>query len=166
MRSIILFRHGKSDWEAKYNKDHERPLAKRGIKAAKKMGQLLSKRNETPDLLISSTALRARKTAELATNNGKWTADTKYEKLIYGGSVNTLLSILKKQNDMYKTICLVGHEPIFSSFVEKITNTKWIKFPTAAMAKIIFKTEKWDEIELKPEKCDMNWFIKPKDLDQ
>ena len=166
MRSIILFRHGKSDWEAKYSKDYERPLAKRGIKAAKKMGQLLSKRNETPDLLISSTALRARKTAELATNNGKWTADTKYEKLIYGGSVNTLLSILKKQNDMHKTICLVGHEPIFSSFIEKITNTKWIKFPTAAMAKIIFKTEKWDEIELKPEKCDMNWFIKPKDLDQ
>jgi len=166
MRSIILFRHGKSDWEAKYSKDHERPLAKRGIKAAKKMGQLLSKRNETPDLLISSTALRARKTAELATNNGKWTADTKYEKLIYGGSVNTLLSILKKQNDMHETICLVGHEPIFSSFIEKITNTKWIKFPTAAMAKIIFKTDKWDEIELKPEKCDMNWFIKPKDLDQ
>ena len=166
MRSIILFRHGKSDWDAEYSKDHDRPLAKRGIKAAKKMGQLLSKRNEAPDLLISSTALRARKTAELAKNNGKWAADTKYEKLIYGGSVNTLLSILKKQNDMHETICLVGHEPIFSSFIEKITNTKWIKFPTAAMAKIIFKTEKWDEIELKPEKCDMNWFIKPKDLDQ
>ena len=166
MRSVILFRHGKSDWDAKYSKDHDRPLAKRGIKAAKKMGKLLSKKNETPDLIISSTALRTRKTAELAKNNGKWTADTKYEKLIYGGSVSTLISLLKKQNDRHKTICLVGHEPIFSSFVEKITNAKWIKFPTGAMAKIIFKTEKWDEIELKPEKCDLHWFIKPKDLDQ
>jgi len=166
MMSVILFRHGKSDWDAKYSQDHDRPLAERGIKAAKKMGQLLSKKNETPDLLISSTALRARKTAEIAAKVGRWRADTKYEKLIYGGSVNTLLSILKKQNDRHKTICLVGHEPIFSSFVEKITNTKWIKFPTAAMVKIIFKIEKWDEIELKPEKCDINWFIKPKDLDQ
>ena len=166
MRSVILFRHGKSDWDAEYSKDHDRPLAKRGIKAAKKMGKLLSKKNETPDLIISSTALRTRKTTELATNNGKWAADIKYEKLIYGGSVSTLISLLKKQNDRHKTICLVGHEPIFSSFVEKITNTKWIKFPTAAMVKIIFKIEKWDEIELKPEKCDINWFIKPKDLDQ
>ena len=50
------------------------------------------------------------------------------EKLIYGGSVNTLISLLNKQNDRHNTICLVGHEPIFSSFVEKITNVKWIKF--------------------------------------
>ena len=38
MRSVIMFRHGKSDWDVDYGPDHDRPLAKRGIKAAKKMG--------------------------------------------------------------------------------------------------------------------------------
>ena len=36
MRSIIIFRHGKSDWDAIYDRDHDRPLSKRGIKASKK----------------------------------------------------------------------------------------------------------------------------------
>ena len=34
--SIIIFRHGKSDWNAVYGKDHDRPLSKRGINASKK----------------------------------------------------------------------------------------------------------------------------------
>ena len=39
MRSIIIFRHGKSDWDAIYDRDHNRPLSKRGVKASKKMGR-------------------------------------------------------------------------------------------------------------------------------
>ena len=35
MKSILLFRHGKSDWNANYKEDHDRPLSKRGIIAAK-----------------------------------------------------------------------------------------------------------------------------------
>ena len=66
MKSVILFRHGKSDWNANYNDDYERPLAKRGIKASKIMGQMLSNRNEIPDQIISSTSLRTRTTVELA----------------------------------------------------------------------------------------------------
>ena len=40
-RSIIIFRHGKSDWDATYSKDHDRPLSSRGIEASKKMGRFL-----------------------------------------------------------------------------------------------------------------------------
>ena len=43
--SIIIFRHGKSDWNAVYGKDHDRPLSKRGINASKKMGIFLKKNN-------------------------------------------------------------------------------------------------------------------------
>ena len=49
MKNLILFRHGKSDWLADYTLDHDRPLAIRGKKAAKKMGIYLSKRNERVD---------------------------------------------------------------------------------------------------------------------
>ena len=166
MKSVILFRHGKSDWNANYNDDHERPLAKRGIKASKIMGQMLSNRNEIPDQIISSTALRTRTTAELASEKGKWDSIIKFDKNIYGGSVETLISILRQQNNEKKIICLVGHEPTFSTFITKFGNSNLNKFPTAAMARIDFETEKWEKIELEVKKCSLNWFIRPKDLNQ
>ena len=66
MKSIIFFRHGKSDWYADYDVDHNRPLAKRGIKAAKKMGIFLSELGQLPDIAVSSTAIRAKTTVGLA----------------------------------------------------------------------------------------------------
>ncbi|SVD23980.1 uncharacterized protein METZ01_LOCUS376834, partial [marine metagenome] len=56
MRSVIMFRHGKSDWDADYGPDHDRPLAKRGIKAAKKMGKYLAGLDQVPHIVVSSTA--------------------------------------------------------------------------------------------------------------
>ena len=48
MKSIILFRHGKSEWNIDYDTDHSRPLASRGIKAAELMGIFLMEKDEIP----------------------------------------------------------------------------------------------------------------------
>ena len=161
-RSIILFRHGKSDWSTLYEKDHDRPLSKRGIQAAKKMGKYLSSIQQKPDLIISSTALRAKTTAELAKKFGKWDADLIFERNIYESSINDILSILARQDSKTKFICLVGHEPTFSYFISEMTKTNWIKFPTAAMARIDFQLENWDVIKLG--KGVLSWLKKPKEL--
>tara|TARA_X000000368_G_scaffold47269_1_gene33825 strand:- start:11 stop:511 length:501 start_codon:yes stop_codon:yes gene_type:complete len=166
MKSVILFRHGKSDWGANYDHDHERPLSKRGIRDAKKMGKFLSKKTEVPDLVISSTALRTRNTIELAAKDGGWLTKVKYEKSIYGASLDKLINILKRQDNKYQSICLVGHEPIFSSFIEKVKSQSIIKFPTAAIGKVSFDTKKWNEINLTSDKCELKWFFKPKEIDQ
>ena len=71
-KSVIIFRHGKSDWDAAFDSDHNRPVSKRGKKDAKKMGKYLNRIEQDPDLTISSTALRARDTAKLAMEYGKW----------------------------------------------------------------------------------------------
>ena len=166
MKSVILFRHGKSDWGANYDHDHERPLSKKGIRDVRKIGKFLSIKNEIPDLVISSTALRTRNTIELAVENGGWLAKLKYEKSIYEASLEKLINILKEQDNKYQSICLVGHEPIFSSFIEKVKSQSIIKFPTAAIGKVSFDTKKWNEINLTPNKCELKWFFKPKDIDQ
>ena len=64
--SIIIFRHGKSDWDTIYDKDHNRPLSKKGKNASKKMGTYLADINQVPDIVISSSAVRAKSTAEIA----------------------------------------------------------------------------------------------------
>ena len=117
MKSIILFRHGKSEWNTYYDSDHNRPLAPRGIKSAKKMGIFLSNKNQMPDLVISSTAVRARSTVELAMAEGNWPSAMVLESAIYGGPPTILLSIAQSQTDPIKSICFVGHEPNFSMFI-------------------------------------------------
>ena len=163
-KSVILFRHGKSDWDAKYDSDHDRPLAKRGIRDAKRMGKFLSKRAEVPELILSSTALRTRETTKLAMEAGNWNVDIKLEKKIYEASLEEIINIIKSQDDKYNSICLVGHEPIFSSIIRLIDNKKKMKFPTASMARIIFFTSNWKKILLDPDKCKLDWFYKPKSI--
>ena len=163
-RYIILFRHGKSDWNANYASDHERPVSKRGIKAAKKMGRYLSNIDQVPELIISSTALRALNTAEIAINAGKWSSKLVLEKQIYESNVETLISIISKQSNEYNSICLVGHEPTFSSFIERCNNSTWSRFPTASMAQINFNINSWYDIDLKF--GSLVWLIRPKELNQ
>ena len=164
LRYIILFRHGKSDWNVNYESDHERPVSKRGIKAAKKMGRYLSNIDQVPGLIMSSTALRALNTAEIAINAGKWSSDLVLEKKIYESSVETLKNIISKQNDKYNSICLVGHEPTFSSFIEGCNNSIWSRFPTASMARINFNINRWCDIDIKL--GSLVWLIRPKELVQ
>ena len=162
MKSVILFRHGKSDWDAPYMKDHDRPLSQRGVQAAKRMGKYLSKIQQVPELILSSTALRAKTTAELAKNFGEWDSILILERQIYESSLNDLLTILAMQNPKFSFICLVGHEPTFSHFISEMTKTSCDKFPTAAMARIDFQLEDWKE--LKSKQGTLSWLKKPKEL--
>ena len=161
MLSIIIFRHGKSDWDAIYDKDHNRPLSKRGIKAAKKMGNYLKQINQIPDVVISSSAIRAKNTAELAMNSGDWKSIFYIEPRIYGGSSEELLNIVQKINKKIKTVCLVGHEPICSSFISLCTFHSQ-RFTTASMATIDFEFKEWSEINFG--KGILNWIKSPKEI--
>ena len=124
MKTIILFRHGKSDWNAHFEDDHSRPINKRGKNAAKKMGKHLSDTKEIPELLISSTALRARETIELAAQSGNWKSECIFEPKIYGGLPNALIEIIKNINEKFNSVCLIGHEPNFSSFISKSSSSQ------------------------------------------
>ncbi len=162
MKSIILFRHGKSNWTADYVSDHDRPIAQRGILAAKKMGLHLSKNNLVPDKVVSSTARRAKETAKIAIKEGSWDRTLNFDESIYGGDVDDLVRIARSQNEQHLTLCLIGHEPTFSTFIAYSTNSEYIHFPTASMAKIDFKVNKWAEIKIGNGKLD--WLLKPKKI--
>tara|TARA_B100001250_G_scaffold391481_1_gene392375 strand:- start:909 stop:1397 length:489 start_codon:yes stop_codon:yes gene_type:complete len=161
MKSIIIFRHGKSDWDATYDRDHNRPLSKRGFKAAKKMGKYLEKINQIPEQVISSSATRTKKTAELAINHGSWNTTFSIESKIYGGSSKTLLGLIHFLDNKINSVCFVGHEPTCSSFISLCTFHSQ-KFTTASMAKINFKTNLWKEIEFG--NGILEWIKSPKEL--
>jgi len=162
MKTIILFRHSESGWNPTYGGDHERPLTKNGIEVAKKMGVYLSNIKAVPDLIISSTALRAKSTSELAKEEGGWDSDFKLEPEIYGGNLSFLIKLAQSQDNHIDSICFTGHEPYFSSFISKVTNQEHTYFPTASVAKINFMVSDWKNIDFCNAKLD--WLIKPQDL--
>ena len=159
--SIIIFRHGKSDWSATYGKDHDRPLSKRGIIASKKMGIFLKKKDQIPEIVISSSAIRAKTTSELAINAGNWNSNFYIDERIYGRSSAYLLELAKLIDDKHQSICFVGHEPTCSSFIS-LSTFHSARFKTASMAKINFSLNNWSEVEFGQGTLD--WIISPKEI--
>tara|TARA_B110000438_G_scaffold152998_1_gene147052 strand:+ start:12801 stop:13292 length:492 start_codon:yes stop_codon:yes gene_type:complete len=163
MKSVILFRHGKSNWDIDYGLDHERPLSNKGSRDAKTMGKYLAKLNQIPELVISSTALRAKTTAELSIKEGGWKSKFILEKKIYQSLPEDLLNILKLLKDDKNIVCLTGHEPTFSSFISLSTNSSWIPFTTASMARLDYKIDRWENIKFSIGK--LAWLRRPEELD-
>ena len=83
MKTLMLLSHGKSDWGAETGSDHERTLAPRGVKAAQMMGRMMSASDLTPDLVVSSSAVRALSTARLAAEAGEWSCPLEVTRDLY-----------------------------------------------------------------------------------
>src|SRR5580700_6638561 len=97
MRTLLLFRHGKSEWTSGGGDDRSRPLSSRGKKAARTMGRFLA-RGDTPDLALSSPAVRASETLRLAMAAGGWSCETATREALYDG-VPELLGELRVADD-------------------------------------------------------------------
>ncbi len=145
MKTLLLLRHGKSDWDTDYGADHERPLAKRGVKAAKRIGKFLTAIDEIPDLVVSSTAVRAATTADLASRAGGWDTEMSTTRDLYEASPAGVVDALRGLPDRVSSVMLVGHEPTWSSSVSVFTGAN-CRFPTAAVCRIDFERDRWADV--------------------
>ena len=145
MKTLLFLRHGKSDWDAPYDRDHDRPLAKRGRKDAKKMGKFITELDLEPDSIICSTALRARGTMERAKKAGNWESPVRLTEDLYHAYPDDLLREIRAEPDTTTTLMLVGHEPTWSETVSAFIDGGDLRFPTAALARIDMDILSWRE---------------------
>ena len=138
MAVLLLLRHAKSDWNAAYARDHDRPLNDRGIKAAKKIGLMLTRADHAPDLIITSSATRTLHTAQLAAEAGAWDAPIRSEPQLYGCGVDDMLSVIESAEDV-ETLMIVGHQPTCGSAISRLTGAS-VTVKTATVAAIEFPT--------------------------
>ena len=158
-KRIFIYRHAKSDWNASYSTDHDRPLAKRGIKSAKLIGKLLENSNQLPDLIITSTAIRAKQTLETSISEGNWNSKVIENESLYYDSYSEVFQILKDISEDYNSVMLVGHEPKCSSLCSYLVGGGQFVFPTAAIARIDFNETNWKSIE--PGYGSLRWLLQP-----
>ena len=146
MPGLILFRHGKSDWDADSpGGDAARPLARRGQKAAKRMGKFLARAGQAPDSAITSPALRAEDTLRLAMEGGRWRCAVRTAAALYDGGLSGLLAEVRNEPATTDVLLAVGHEPTWSEAVSAFIGGGDVGLPTAAMARIDFDVDGWEE---------------------
>jgi len=145
-KRIFIYRHGKSDWAAAYGSDHDRPLAPRGIKSAKIMGRMLGSSGQVPEIVVTSTALRAKQTLEISKEEGEWNCEVTENELLYYGSPEKILKLVKNLSDKYSSVMLVGHEPKCSTLTSHLIGGGVLTFKTATMARIDSNTVDWKNL--------------------
>jgi len=148
MKTLMLLRHAKSSWKDSEIADHDRPLNKRGKKDAPQMGRLLSKEGLVPDLILSSTAVRARETAKAVAKASSYKGPTELLESLYLGTAGKILSEAQSHTpDSVGRLLLVGHNPGMEDLVE-ILSGKREAFPTAALAIFEVGIDGWKALEL------------------
>lgn len=141
-----MFRHAKSDWDADYDDDHARPLAARGVKAARKMGLWLTTVGLVPEQALSSTATRARQTLALAAEDGGWTGAARITDALYGASPEGVLHEIRQTSDDAASLVVVGHEPTHAQLVSLLIGGGHIEMKTGAVARIDLPVSRWADL--------------------
>jgi len=159
---LLIMRHAKSDWGAGLAGDRERPLAPRGVQAAKRMGKFLTRVGAAPDLILSSPAVRARTTAEFANKAGRWAAPMEIVPSFYGGGWADVVEAVLAAGDSAERILVTGHEPTWSDLVSVLTGGSLVAMPTAAIACVAVIGSSW--VRLGPNCAELRWHVNPRML--
>ncbi len=147
MKRLLVMRHAKSDWSAGVSLDHDRPLNRRGTKAARRMGRLLTEIDEVPELTITSSAVRARHTAELAAEAGAWGTPVEVEPDLYGTSVEGTLAVVAGAAESVDRLMIVGHQPTWGGVVFALTGAS-VQMKTATVAIVeLMLGRSWESVE-------------------
>jgi phosphohistidine phosphatase len=172
MKTLTLLRHAKSAWDDPVAHDFDRPLNKRGRRAARAVGVEMRAQRLRFDRVIASPAARVVETlADVAEGFGSPLGPV-YDKRVSLASVATLLEIVREADDGADHLLLVGHSPGLESLALLLTEGQAgdglrgqlaIKYPTGTVAEIALPVERWSEVAAGTGR--LQRFIRPRDLD-
>jgi phosphohistidine phosphatase len=148
MKSVLVLRHAKSSWKQPELADHDRPLNKRGKLDAPLMGRLLKREDLVPDIIISSTAIRARATAKAVAKASGYKGEIILNKSLYAAGPEAYLSVMHDLSDEYARALIIGHNPGLEELVEMLTGEIHL-MPTCSLAHVKICVDKWSDIDNK-----------------
>ena len=145
MKTLYLLRHAKSENLAPGSTDLDRTLKESGKRQAQDLGGFLKQQNLKLDLVLCSTAARARETSEIILSSAELPAEVHYEPAIYDAEPLSLLQLISKIRNDVNTVFLVGHNPGIEDLVRLLTN-RAEQISTCTLARISFDTDEWNKV--------------------
>ncbi|MBS1697712.1 MAG: histidine phosphatase family protein [Actinobacteria bacterium] len=143
MKTLLLARHAKSDWDVAGLRDHDRPLNDRGLRDAPAMARRLVDDGVRLRRIVSSTAVRARSTA--AAYAAAFEVAVAEDPQLYAASARTILRVAATLPDDVDVAMLVGHNPGMADAVAELTGSD-VEFPTCAVAECRVDVGSWSEL--------------------
>jgi phosphohistidine phosphatase len=167
-RTLYLLRHAKSSWQAPALADRDRPLAPRGIRAATRMEEYIRDQKVRPDLVVCSSATRARQTLDLV-RPALGDAPVEMDPGLYAASADAILDRLHRLAGSVRSVLVVGHNPGLQDLAVHLAaggrrlDELTAKFPTGAFATLVFENDSWSSID----ECDgeLAGYAVPRELD-
>jgi phosphohistidine phosphatase len=171
MKTLTLLRHAKSTWNDPVARDFDRPLNKRGRKAAHAVGRAMRSGGLRFDRVIASPALRVTETLDGLAEGYGGPLDPVYDQRVYLASPATLLDLIHEVPDATETLLIVGHNPGLESLTLLLTaddgdalrSEVAVKYPTATLAEISLPVDHWREVARGMGR--VTRFVRPRDLD-
>jgi phosphohistidine phosphatase len=161
---LYLLRHAKSSWKDHGLADHDRPLAPRGRRAAKAIGRHLRAEGIEPELVLCSSAKRARETLErIGLERGQ------IEPELYRAGPDALLARLQGVPAGVESVMLIGHNPAMQQLALLLAapgpelRELEEKFPTGALATLAFRGPDWRTLDRGT--AELVGFVRPRDLE-
>ena len=168
MKRLYLLRHAKSSWKDASLADHDRPLSGRGRRAAKAIGRYMREQDIEPELVLCSTAQRARETlarVEPALGGGA----VKVERRLYGARAEVLIARLRRLSPDLGSVMLIGHNPELQVLALELARPAPMRasvaerYPTGALVTLQLAGDDWRE--LGQGSCELTAFVRPRELE-
>jgi len=145
MKHLLIMRHAKSSWDDTNLTDRDRPLNKRGFRDAPRMGRWLAEQNLRPELILSSTAIRAMETAKLVAAEFAEPPRIEFDSNLYLATSSTWRATIPIYADKEQLLLIVGHNPGLENLFQDLVGL-YETIPTAAILHLRLKCDRWDEI--------------------
>ena len=170
MKTLILMRHAKSSWKDRTLDDHDRPLKKRGRKAAPVMARWLEERGLVPDVVLCSSARRTCETLERMRAAAPSLPEPRVSRGLYEAGPAALLGAVQALPASCGTVLLIGHQPGLGELLRLLAGRlrsaelrrAFEKFPTAAAAVLEANVAAWTD--LRAECAEFASFAAPREL--
>jgi phosphohistidine phosphatase SixA/CHAD domain-containing protein len=151
MKKLLLLRHAKSSRDDPALDDFDRPLARRGEKAAPRIGRYLRDTIGWPDLVMCSAAARTRRTWDLAAGKTGAGVPVRALRALYMAAPERLLASIRRAPDGVESLAVVGHNPGLQELAIRLCaggraaalRRLTEKFPTGALAEIHLDVTRW-----------------------
>jgi phosphohistidine phosphatase len=164
-RTVILLRHGKSNWSDSTLADIDRPLAPRGERASRKLAKYIRRKRIQPALVLYSPSLRTRQTLEAVRASLGKRCTVEVVPQLYRASEQELLEQLQALPESVSSVMLIGLHNLALVLASRGAHLSQLeeKFPTCALATLVFRSEGWTA--LGPDAAELVDYVVPRQLD-
>lgn len=150
MKDLLMIRHSKTEMMA--DSDMERELTEQGMASAVTLGRMFNESGISADMIVSSPAARAKKTAQLIARGIRYQESAIVtEDILYHATPEEIVSFVKHFDKDVKSLIIVGHNPIILKAINLLGNERVARLQTSHAVKFQFDTDSWEDVG--PDTC-------------